>query len=256
MNRLAVARLPVVKRVERVPAPDTTEKNERGIAVGESSGASNGAGVVVVVRFDVVKGTVQRDGDDPIAVPSSQDPLTPGLVAVDDKGQRALVMSARSPHGDPSLVLVDLDARSTEVLRSFDGPGWLCGGFASHADGSGVVCCEQRLGDQPRFSVVVVEPVSRSGARGAPRTVWSVAAMNQPCVPVRVTDDVIACVACATPDPLTFTGPSSLLALDLQSGAFSSLAPADGQRVRLDKSGGEAALVVDGDRETVRVVLA
>lgn len=229
MHRLAFAKLPTVARVLRtkaVPAPA-----ERGVAVGANARGD------VVVRFDVERGTLVRNDDAAIPLAGAQDPATPGLVAVDDDGGRALVMCAGSMHGDPSLVLVDLVARTTQVVRSFEGPGWVCGGFA----GKQVIACEQRLGDRPRFNVVV-----------AGKTVWSVDAMCPPSVPVRVRDDVVALLSCGAVDPITGTGPAALIALDLVSGTTAVLTPAAGWRVRLDGD----ALVVEGGRETVRVLLA
>lgn len=230
-HRLAVAKLPTVRSVERTPA--TRERGERGIARG-----TNAKGDVVV--FDVARGTITRNDDAPITLAGAQDPSAPGLIAVDDDGKRALVLCARSEHGDPALVLVDLDARVTETVRSFDGPGWLCGGFAGQR-GQVIVVCEQRLGERAKFSVIV------NG-----KSVWSIDGMQPPCVPVRVRDDVIALLACPSPDAVTGTGPTSLVALDLASGATAVLAtPAQGKRVRLD----EGALLVEGGIETVRVTL-
>jgi hypothetical protein len=226
--RASIAALPVAKSVERTPAQ--RERGEHGVARG-----SNAKGDVVA--FDVARGTLTRNGDAPITLAGAQDPSTPGLVAVDDDGLRALVLCARSEHGDPSLVLVHLDARTTETVRSFDGPGWLCGGFA----GKQLVACEQRLGDKPKLSVIVGN-----------RTVWSVDGMQPPCVPVRVRDDVVALLACPAPDAVSGTGPTSLVVLDLNTGTIAALAPAQGKRVRLD----DGALVVEGGTETVRVMLA
>lgn len=228
-HRLAVTKLPTVRAVERTPA--TRERGEHGIAR-----ASNAKGDVVV--FDVARGTITRNDDAPITLAGAQDPSTPGLAALDDDGKRALVLCARAEHGDPALVLVDLDARATETVRSFEGPGWLCGGFA----GKQIVACEQRLGERAKFSVIV-----------GGKSVWSIDGMQQPCVPVRVRDDVIALLACPAPDAVTGTGPTSLIALDLASGAIATLAsPAQGKRVRLADGG---ALVVEGGPETVRVTL-
>jgi hypothetical protein len=228
--RVGLARLPMVRDVERAPAQ--RERGEHGVARG-----SNAKGDVTVV-FDVARGTLTRNDDAPITLAGAQDPSAPGLVAVDDEGKRALVLCARAEHGDPALVLVDLDARATETVRSFEGPGWLCGGFA----GKHVVACEQRLGERAKFSVIV-----------ANRTVWSVDGMQPPCVPVRVRDDVVALLACTTPDAVTGTGPTSLVALDLASGAIAVLAtPAQGKRVRVDAS----AIVVEGGAENVRVTFA
>ena len=144
-HRLAVAKLPTARAVERAVAQ--RERGEHGIARG-----TNAQGDVVV--FDVARGTLTRNGDASITLAGAQDPSAPGLVSVDDEGRRALVLCARAEHGDPSLVLVDLDARVTETVRSFEGPGWLCGGFAGQRD-QVVVVCEQRLGERAKFSVIV-----------------------------------------------------------------------------------------------------
>lgn len=228
-HRLAVTKLPTARAVERAAAQ--RERGEHGIAR-----ATNAQGDVVV--FDVVRGTLTRNDDAPMTLAGAQDPSAPGLVSVDDEGKRALVLCARAEHGDPALVLVDLDARVTETVRSFEGPGWLCGGFA----GKQLVACEQRLGERAAFSVIV------NG-----KSVWSVNGMQPPCVPVRVRDDVIALLACATPDAVTGTGPTSLIAIDLASGAIAVLAtPAQGKRVRMD----DGVIVVEGGPETVRVTLS
>lgn len=227
MHRLGLTKLPTVSSVERTPTE--RERGERGVAVGVNARGDR-------VRFDVARGMLSRNDEAPFTLAGAQDPLTPGLVAVDDDGKRALVLASRSMHADPALVLVDLDAHATEIVRSFDGPGWLCGGFA----GKQVVVCEQRLGERPRFSVIV---------KG--KAVWGVDGMQQPCVPVQVNDDVIALLVCLTPDTITGTGASALVALDLASGAVSSLAPAEGKRVRME--GG--AVVVEGGTERVRFTL-
>ena len=226
--RASIARLPIAASVERTPA-----QRDRG-AHGSARGTNERGDVVV---FDVAHGTITRNDDAPITLAGAQDPSTPGLVAVDDDGKRALVLCARAEHGDPSLVLVDLEERVTETIRSFDGPGWLCGGFA----GKQVVACEQRLGERAKFSVIVNS-----------KTVWSVDGMQSPCVPVRVRDEVIALLACPTPDAVSGTGPTSLVVLDLASGSIAALAPAQGTRVRLH----ESALLVEGGIETVRITLA
>jgi hypothetical protein len=54
---------------------------------------------------------------------------------------------------------------------------------------------------------------------------------------------------------LTLTGPSSLVALELRSGAMSVLAPASGARVRVEHTGEDTVVVVEGGRERVCVVL-
>lgn len=230
--RAGIARLPAAKSVERAPAQ--RERGEHGIAR-----ATNARGDVVL--FDVTRGALTRNSDVAITLAGAQDPATPGLVALDDDGKRALVMCARAAHGDPQLVLVDLDARSTTTVRSFEGNGWLCGGFVGVA-GKTIVACEQRLGEKPKFTVAV-------GAR----SVWSADGMQPPCVPVRVKDDVIALLACVAPDAVTGTGPTSLVVLDLASGAVASLAPAQGRRVRMAAND---VIVVEGGPETVRVTLA
>lgn len=234
-------RLPALRTVERAPA--TSEpRPPRGQVYGE------GGGVRVV--FDVVEGTASvlaADGKRTrsVSVPCAHDPLTPGLVAVDDAGKRALVMGALSPHGDAWLVRVDFEREERETLHMAQGPSWVVGGFLTAPSKRGAVVLEQRLGESPRFSVIV------KGKR-----VWRVDGMQQPCVPCALPDDVLALVVCPQPDASTGTGPSSLCVLDLTSGTLAALCPAAGTRVRLVETGKERALVVDGGRETVRVVLA
>lgn len=232
VHRLALRKLPAVAAVERTATPK--ERSEAGVAFGTNAKGDR-------VRFDVARGTITRNHDAPFTLAGAQDPLTPGLVAVDDEGRRALLLASRSLHADPALVLVDLELRASESVRSFDGPGWLVGGFA----GAQIVVCEQRLGDKPRFSITV------NG-----RSAWSVEGMQQPCVPVRVREDVIALLLCLAPEAVTGTGPSALVAVDLASGAVSLLAPAEGTRVRLEESAAARALIVEGGSERVRVVLA
>lgn len=234
-----------MQRIERSAAPETTEKHERGVTEGR-----NAAGVVV--RLDVQKGALRRNDDDVIALSCQQDPLTPGLVAVDDAGQRALVLAARAPHGDPQLVLVDLAQRSQQVVRSFEGPGWLCGGFAGSGAAGAIVVVEQRLGDAPRFSVLVLD----QGANSTARPVWSIEAMAQPSIPVAIDDDVVALVAVTNVAALTQTGDRAVIALDLKSGALAVLSKTDGDTVRVERSGEEVVVVVDGGRERLRIVLS
>ncbi|MDP2345271.1 MAG: hypothetical protein Q8O67_30280 [Deltaproteobacteria bacterium] len=243
MHRLGLQTLPAAGVVERsAVAPALVEGGRiNGRAIGE-----NARGDKILV--DVVNGFVCRldasgtEGPH-IAIACAQDPLTPGLVGVDDVGSRALVLSARSMHGDPSLVLVDLDTGTTETVRAFAGPGWIVGGFAGPRAGgrASVVSCEQHLGDAPRFSVVVNA-----------KSVWSSEAMQPPCVPIAVKDNVVALLLCVQPDPVSGTGPTSVCVLDLVTGTLQPLARAGGTRLRLE----DGAIVVDGGRERVRIALA
>ena len=233
ISRLATSRLPTAKKVarakvERPPSPG------RGKSVGENANGQR-------VLHDVVDGVVARldaagQPRDTIKVPCAQDPITPGLVAVSDDGNRALVMACKEHHGEPALVLVDFTKGTATTVRSFAGPGWVVGGFL----GDRVLCLAQRLGDEPQLSVWLGD-----------KCVWSVAGMQQPCVPARVAPEVAALVVCPAPDELTLTGPSSLCALDVTSGALAPLAPATGTRV-LVKDG---ALVVEGGVERVVVTI-
>ncbi len=232
ISRLATSRLPVAKsvtreKVTRAPSPG------RGKSVGENAAGDR-------VLQDVVDGVVARlDATgaprDTVKVACAQDPLTPGLVAVSDDGTRALVMACKEHHGEPALVLVDFATGTATTVRTFAGPGWVVGGFL----GDKVLCLAQRLGDEPELSVWLGD-----------KRVWTVAGMQQPCVPARVSAEVAALVVCPAPDELTLTGPSQLCALDVTSGALAPLAPAAGTRV-LAKGG---ALVVEGGVE--RVVVA
>lgn len=231
ISRLATSRLPVAKgvtreQVARAPSPG------RGKSVGDNAKGDR-------VVQDVVDGVVARldasgQPRDTVKVACAQDPLTPGLVAVSEDGSRALVMSCKEMHGEPSLVLVDFTKGSATTVRSFVGPGWVVGGFL----GDKVLCLSQRLGDEPQLSVWLGD-----------KCVWSVAGMQQPCVPARVSPEVLALVVCPKPDELTQTGPSSLCALDVTSGALAPLAPAAGTRV-LAQTG---ELVVEGGSERVVV---
>jgi hypothetical protein len=233
MHRLGVARLPVVKGVERVAAAPAA-RLARGIAVGSNA---RGAQVVLDVnRSEVFALDAAGHAGPSVAVRTAQDPITPGLVAVDDTGRRALVMSCEEMHGSPSLVLVDLDAKTVEPVHHLDGPGWVTGGFGNKAP----LVCEQRLGDEPRFSVLV------GGKR-----VWSVEGMQQPCVPAMLDDHVALLVVCPKPDPMTGTGDGALCALDLVSGTLAPLCPAEGRRVHVDGD----SIVVDGGGEIVRAKL-
>lgn len=235
--RLGAHRLPSVVEVTRSPAP-ASPPTARGLAVGD-----NGRGAVVLL--DVNAGIVcalQRDTGvrvDEVKVPCAQDPLTPGLVAVDESGRRALVMASRTMHGDSSLFCVNLDARTAEPMHTLHGPGWLVGAFGRKS----IAVCEQRLGDAPTFSVFV------QGKR-----VWSAAGMQQPCVPAFLDDDVLALVVCPSPDAVTLTGPGSLCALDLVHGTLAPLTAAEGSRVRVEDPA-RLVLVVEGGSETVRVRL-
>lgn len=231
ISRLATSRLPVAKgvareQVARAPSPG------RGKCMGENARGDR----VVQDVVDGVVGRLDANGQlkDTVKVACGQDPLTPGLVAVNDDGSRALVMSCKEEHGEASLVLVDFAKGSATTVRSFSGSGWVVGGFL----GDKVVCLAQRLGDEPQLSIWLGD-----------RCVWSVAGMQQPCVPARVSAEVLALVVCAKPNELTLTGPSSLCALDVVSGALAPLVPASGTRV-LARSG---ALVVDGGGELVTV---
>lgn len=237
ISRVAMSRLPVVASVERGPAAPLPDPG-RGRALGMNARGD-------AVLQDVVAGTVCRWDlaaaapiGDPVAVPCAQDPLTPGLVAVDDSGARALVMACDAHHGDPALVLVDLAAKGARTLRRFSGDGWVVGGFF----GAHVVCCHQHLGrgDDPRFTVLLDD-----------KPVWSVGGMQTPCVPARVTAEVLALVVCPQPSALTFTGPSALCALDVASGSLAPLAAASGTRVTC----ADDAITVDGGVESARVRL-
>ncbi len=222
--------LPKAAKVERSAVEP--ERPQRGVA----AGVGGPAGAPVTVTLDVAAGSVS-DGKKTVKVDARQDPLTPGVVGVDDGGAQALVMASRGMHKDPALVLVDLRTERATVVHAFDGPGWVAGGFCS----GDVVVCEQVLGDAPRYSLLV---------KG--RRVLSVEGMQAPCVPVEIDDHMVAVLLCLRPDPMTFTGPTSLCVVDLQSGAAVPLAPAAGTRV--SRAGG--AVVVEGGAERVVVTLA
>lgn len=233
--RLGLLRLPRLVEVERAPATPQPHLGH-GIAIGDNArGACVLQDVVagIVCAYDPVTGA----RTDEVEVPCAQDPLTPGLVAVDESGRRALVMSARSLHADTSLMLVDLDARTATPVHTLDGPGWLVGAFGTRS----IVVCAQRLGNDPLFSVIF------HGKR-----VWSAAGMQQPSLPAPLSDDVLAVLLCPAPDAITLTGPSSLCVLDLVHGTLAPLVAAQGSRVRLMND----VLVVDGGAETVRARIA
>lgn len=240
LQRLGLSRLPLRPReVERAPAPPPAAR-ERGVVV-----AHHG---LATVRLDVNAGRLDRL--DPatgevrasIAIACAQDPLTPGLVALDARGQRALVMAARAAHGDPTLVLADFAAGTTDVVHAFEGPGWLVGGFCGRDDAT-LLVLEQRLGDDPRFRVLAL--------KAAPRELLVLRGTQPACVPCGVGDALIALVLCPAPDPLTLTGPPSLCLLDIASRHLVALAPAEGTGVRTHGD----ALVVEGGRERVTVRL-
>lgn len=233
ISRLATSRLPVVKKVTREKTARPASPG-RGKSVGENAKGDR-------VLVDVVDGVVARldaagQPRTTVKVPCAQDPITPGLVAVSDDGERALVMACTEHHGEPALVLVDFAKGSATTVRSFAGLGWVVGGFL----GDKVLCLAQRLGDEPELSVWLGD-----------KRVWSAAGMQQPCVPARVSAEVAALVLCPTPDELTRTGPSSLCALDVTSGALAPLAPAAGTRVVVR----DGALIVEGGVERVVVAI-
>jgi hypothetical protein len=242
ISRLAATALPAVGKVERSAVPQPV-RAPVGCALG-----SNARGDTVLVdvpgqlvcRYDPrtgARGTSQ-------ALTLKQDPVTPGLVAVADDGRRALVMACAEPHGDPALVLVDLEQRTTTVVHHFAGRGWIVGGFSA----KGLIACEQHLGGDPLF-------VLQHLTDGRSKTVFSIAGMMQPCVPAAVrfahpsAGEIIAFVGCLQPDAVTFSGPMSLCVLDLTSAAVAALAPASGTVVRAEPD----LLVVEGGAETVRV---
>lgn len=233
--QLGLKRLPAVTAVERLAVPAPTSPG-RGLSLGVAGPGTRAVLLDVnegiVCAFDTATGA----RSDAVPVPTRQDPLTPGLVAVDDSGRRALVMAARQMHADPALLLVDLDRKTSEVVHALDGPGWLVGAFSAR----GVVVCEQRLGDEPRFSVLL------GGKR-----VWSIEGMQPPCVPAAWSDEVLALVVCPRPDALTGTGATALCVLDVVGKSLAPLTPAAGTAVRKEGD----ALVVEGGPELVRVRL-
>jgi hypothetical protein len=189
-----------------------------------ANGNAFGVGGGRVVVLDVVEGRVRVIADDVRDVCSlscAQDPMTPGVVSVRDDGKFALVMQAKEPHADVSLVRVNLDSGSVEQVHALSGPGWVVGGFA----GNRVVVCEQRLGDEPRFRVLV---------DGEAR--FETEAMQQPCAPVEWQGEIALL--------LGSNGEMSLHMLE--SGA---ICPASGTRLRVE---GEA-LIVEGGREALKI---
>jgi hypothetical protein len=194
---------------------------------GNAFGVAAAAPVAVVL--DVVEGRVRSvdlsrgESRDVCALSCAQDPMTPGVVAVRDDGAFALVMQASSPHADAALVQIDLARGSHERVHALAGPGWLAGGFA----GEQVVVCEQRLGDAPRFRVLV-DAQER----------LSTEALQQPCAPIAWHDDVALL--------LGSNGESSLVLL--QGGAA---CPASGTRLRKEGD----AIVVEGGRQALRITL-
>jgi hypothetical protein len=232
--RLGVHRLPTVVDVTRAPAPRRPAPT-RGLAIGTNG---RGARIVLDVNAGVVAALDEAGvRTDDVAVACAQDPLTPGLVAVDDAGRRALVMSSRTLHEDSTLLLVDLDAHTAKPVHALAGPGWIVGAFGRES----LVVVEQRLGAAPAFRVVV------DG-----RVVWSLPGMQQPSLPALLDDELLALLVCPAPDPVTLTGPSSLCVLDLVHGTLAPLLPAEGCAVRW----AEGVLVVEGGAEIVRVRVA
>jgi hypothetical protein len=242
ISRLVATALPAVGSVARSAAPPSP-RLPAGCALG-SNGHGDGLLLDVTAqqlfRYDVESG-MRRDG---IQLQLGQDPQTPGLVAVSDDGQRALVMACAEPHGDPALLQVDLAQRTASVVHRLAGRGWLVGGFANR----GLIVCEQRLGEAPQFALL-------SLTDGGAKKLFSVAGLMQPCVPCAAqltsshSSEIIAFIGCLKPDALTFSGPMALCAIDRVTGAVAELTPASGTRIWAAPD----RLLVEGGAEHVRV---
>ncbi len=186
------------------------------------------------VRMDLAAQTIARGDDAPIAIEARQDPVTPGFVAVE--GARALVTASRAPHADPRVLEIDFDARTAKRVASFDGPGWIVGGWFEGRP----LFAEQRLGATPRFAL-----------RLDGRAIFERDGTQPAGVPVGYGAVVLAVLA-LEPDAITGTGPTALVAIDPASRATRALVElAPGP---IDVRGDE--VTVEGARERVVVELA
>ena len=234
MHRLGLQRLPQVIQSERL-ASEVVRVFPRGFVFGENrSGAC--------IFFDVNAGEVGRLDpntglrSDVMKVPAQQDPMTPGLVGVDESGHRALIMVSDAYHGVPALWEVDLQAQTHRVCHQAEAPGWVVGAYMPDA----LLVLEQRQGEQPLFRI------HRKG-----QCILELAGLQSPCLPVAWSEDVYLLLLCLEPDPYTGTGPTQLCALDAVHGTLSGLLPAAGPRLSVV---GDVA-VVEGGAEHVTATL-
>lgn len=227
MHRLGLHRLPQVVQSERQPAA-AVKLFPRGFVFGENRRGD-------CIFFDLHAGEVGHlnlatgQRSDVMHVPSQQDPLTPGLVSVDESGKRALLMIADTFHGPPSLWEVDLSTQAHRVCHRSEEPGWLVGAYLPDA----LVVLEQRLGDRPMFRIYRNEGC-----------IWESESLQNPCVPVAWSTDIYLLLLCLEPDPYTGTGPTQLCALDAIHGTLAGLLPAKGSRLSVR---GDVAFVEGGE---------
>lgn len=234
MHRLGLHRLPQVVQSERFPSR-TPRVFPRGFALGQNR---RGACIFLDLNAGEVGRLELASGhrSDVMPVPAQQDPLTPGLVGVDETGDRALIMVSDSFHGPPVLWEVDLRNQSHRVCHRSEAPGWVVGAYLADA----LVVLEQRLGERPLFRVYRNESC-----------VWESESLQNPCMPVAWSSDIYLLLLCLEPDPYTRTGPTQLCALDVVHGTLAGLLPAAGRRLAVQ---GDMA-IVEGGEEHVHATL-
>jgi len=235
MHRLAIHKLPQVVKSELEPAASKMPSS-RGLAF-----AKNLSGQTAF--FDVHTGQVgyidheTGERSKMVTINCNQDPLMPGMLALDEAGDKVILMASKSEHGDASLLQVNLESQNVDTLHQLEGPGWLAGAYMPE----GIVILEQKLGESPVFSVI------QNG-----QTLWSCPGTQSPSLPVAWSPEVYLLLVCPEPNPLTGTGPMQLCALDIVQGALAPLLPADGNHIRVD---GEQ-VTVEGGTKTLRAQLS
>jgi hypothetical protein len=234
MHRLAIHKLPQLVKTD-MEAASSPATAARGLAFGKNS---SGQTAFLDVKAGQVGSIDHKTGERSrvVTIRCHQDPLTPGLLALDDAGNNVLVMASQSLHADAALLQVNLETQKVDTVHQLQGPGWLAGAFMPE----GIVILEQKLGEEPVFSVI------QNG-----QTLWTCAGAQSPILPAAWSNEVYLFLLCPEPNPLTGTGPTQLCALDIVQGVLAPLVPAQGNHIRVD---GEL-VTVEGGHQILRAHL-
>lgn len=221
MHKLSVHKIPVVSS-ESVSPGSATSPSTRGIISVPHPRSSD-----AVIYFDVRQqelGILNKTSGEKACthhVDCHQDPITPGPIAVHEKGRRVLLLCRGTRFADNQLLEIDLESGEQTIRHRYNGPGWLMGQFLKDE----VIIFEQRLGDEPTFVVKKGES-----------TIWESSGTQPMVLPQIWSDQFIIMLACLNPNPLTRTGPTQLCALDINSSAMFPLSSIEGQRLSIDRN--------------------
>ena len=219
MHKLSVHKIPSVSS-EAVAKTQKTLPSKRGFVAVAHPGSHE-----QMIYFDVSQqelGVLNIHNKEKITthhIDCYQDPITPGPLAVDETGNRVLLLSRAARFTDNRLLEVNLVTGEQTTHHQHAGPGWLMGQFVKDE----VLVFEQRLGEEPVFLV-----------RRRDKTIWESQGTQPMVLPQIWSHQFIIMLACPNPNPLTGSGPTQLCALDFRTGVIFPLVSIEGKRLSVD----------------------